>query len=75
MNLGLTKQDALFLECAIVNYVKSFKKSAFSLANVHPNVDIKSLINQLSYIIELGEDAVEGQKLMEILLNKKGNDK
>ena len=75
MNLGLTKQDAEFVENAIVYFVKSFKKSAVSIHAVYPNVNIENLLNQLSYIIELGEDAVESQKMMEILLNKKGNDK
>lgn len=75
MNLGLTKQDAEFVESAIVYFVKSFKKSAVSIHTAYPNVNIENLLNQLSYIIELGENAVESQKMMEILLNKKGNDK
>ena len=75
MNLGLTKQDAEFVENAIIYFVKSFKKSAISIHTVYPNVNIEDLLNQLYYIIELGDDTVEGQKLIDNLLNKKGNDK
>ena len=75
MNLGLTKQDAEFVENAIIYFVKSFKKSALSIHSVYPNVNIEDLLNQLYYIIELGDDAVEGQKLVEYFFNTKGNDK
>ena len=45
MNLGLTKQDAEFVESAIVYFVKSFKKSAVSIHTVYPNVNIEDLLN------------------------------
>lgn len=70
MNLGLTKQDAEFLECAIVYFCKSFKKSAISINTAFPNVDIENMLNQLYYIIELGDDAIEGKKAIESFFNK-----
>jgi collagenase-like PrtC family protease len=70
MNLGLTKQDAEFLECAIVYFCKSFQKSVVSINTAFPDADIKNILNQLSYIIELGDDAVENKKMLESILNK-----
>ena len=71
MNLGLTKQDAEFLECAIVYFCKSFQKSMVSVNAAFPDVDIENMLNQLYYIIELGDDAIEGKKTLErFLMNK-----
>lgn len=71
MNLGLTKQDAEFLECAIVYFCKGFQKSMVSINTAFPDVDIENILNQLYYIIELGDDAIEGKKTLErFLINK-----
>ena len=70
MNLGLTKQDAEFLECAIVYFYKSFQKSVVSINTAFPDADIENMLNQLYYIIELGDDAIEGKKTLESILNK-----
>ena len=70
MNLGLTKQDAEFLECAIVYFCKSFQKSVVPINTAFPDADIEDMLNQLYYIIELGEDAVESKKTLESILNK-----
>lgn len=70
MNLGLTKQDAEFLECAIVYFCKNFQKSMISINTAFPDVDIEDILNQLYYIIELGDDAIEGKKTIESILNK-----
>lgn len=70
MNLGLTKQDAEFLECAIVYFCKSFKKSVVSVNTAFPDADIENMLNQLYYIIKLGDDAVESKKTLESILNK-----
>ena len=70
MNLGLTKQDAEFLECAIVYFCKSFQKSVVPINTAFPDADIENILNQLSYIIELGDDAVEYKKMLESILNK-----
>lgn len=70
MNLGLTKQDAEFLECAIVYFCKSFQKSVVSINTAFPDADIENILNQLSYIIELGDDAVENKKMLERFFNE-----
>ena len=70
MNLGLTKQDADFLECAIIHFCKSFQKSAISINTAFPDVDIENILNQLYYIIELGDDAVENKKMIERFFNE-----
>lgn len=70
MNLGLTKQDAEFLECAIVYFCKSFQKSVVPINTAFPDANIENILNQLSYIIELGDDAVENKKMLERFFNE-----
>ena len=47
MNLGLTKQDAEFLECAIVYFCKSFQKSVVPINTAFPDADIENILRQL----------------------------
>ena len=66
MNLGVNKQEAVFLEHTILYFLKMTKYPEL-LLDMYPGVNVEDLLTQLQYIKELGEDAFELEKAKEIL--------
>lgn len=66
MNLGINKQEAVFLEDVITYF---FKKSKYPdlLIDLYPGVNVKDILTQLRFIKQLGEDAAEVEEMKEKL--------
>lgn len=58
MNLGINKQEAVFLEHTITYFLKRTKYPDL-LLDMYPGVNVKDILTQLSYIQKLGEDGIE----------------
>ena len=62
MNLNLNKEEAKLVSDAIVCFFKQTKVPNL-LLDMYPGADIKDILTQLNYIIELGENPMtEEQK-------------
>ena len=66
MNLGINKQEAVFLEHTIT-YFLSKAKYPDLLMDLYPGVNVEDILTQLQFIKELGEDGVELEKIKEKL--------
>ena len=68
MNLNLNKEEARLVSDAITYF---FSKVPDLLLDLYPEADVKDILSQLNYIIELGEEPLtEAQKN---LFKKKGD--
>lgn len=62
MNLNINKEEAKLISNALAYFIKSTKFPNL-LLDLYPGVDIKDILSQLDYIIELGEEPItEKQK-------------
>ena len=62
MNLGINKQEAVFLEHTITYFLNKTKYPDL-LMDLYPGVHIEDILTQLQFIKELGEDAAELKEL------------
>ena len=70
MNLNLNKEEARLVSDAITYFFKQTKVPDL-LLDLYPEADVKDILSQLNYIIELGEEPLtEAQKN---LIKKKGD--
>lgn len=70
MNLNLNKEEARLVSDAITYFFKQTKVPDL-LLDLYPEADVKDILSQLNYIIELGEEPLtEAQKN---LFKKKGD--
>ena len=58
MNLNLNKEEAKLVSIAIT-YFFTRSKVPDLLLDMYPGADIKNILSQLNYIIELGEEPIE----------------
>ena len=55
MNLNINKEEAKFISDALTYFIKSAKLPDL-LLTLYPGADVKDILAQLDYIIELGEE-------------------
>ena len=55
MNLNINKEEAKFISDALTYFIKSTKVPQL-LLDLYPGADIRDVLSQLNYIIELGEE-------------------
>lgn len=68
MNLNLNKEEAKLVSDAIVYFFKQTKVPNL-LLDMYPETDVKDILTQLDYIIELGEEPIT-EKQKKIFLEK-----
>ena len=66
MNLGINKQEAVFLEHTITYFLNKTKYPDL-LMDLYPGVNVKDILTQLQFIKELGEDGAELEEIKEKL--------
>ena len=66
MNLGINKQEAVFIENAIIYFLKGTKYPDL-LMDMYSGVNVKDILSQLQFIKQLGEDAEELEKMKEAI--------
>lgn len=57
MNLNINKEEARFISDALAYFIKSTKVPNL-LLDFYPGADIRDVLSQLNYIIELGEEPI-----------------
>ena len=57
MNLNINKEEARFISDALTYFIKSTKVPNL-LLDFYPGADIRDILSQLNYIIELGEEPI-----------------
>ena len=57
MNLNINKEEARFISDALTYFIKS-TKIPHLLLDLYPGADIRDVLSQLDYIIELGEEPI-----------------
>lgn len=69
MNLGINKQEAVFLEHTITYFLKQSKYPDL-LLDMYPGINVEDILTQLFYIQTLGEDGIEEyDKIKKVVLN------
>lgn len=65
MNLGLRKEEAIYLYDTIIADCESIGIN--SLKNFYGDIDIEGILKQLQFIIELGDSIDEDKDLLDFL--------
>lgn len=65
MNLGLKKEEAMYLYDIIITHCKLIGIN--NLKNLYGNIDIEGILRQLQFIIELGDSIDEDKDLLDFL--------
>ena len=69
MNLNINKEEAKFISDALTYFIKKTKVPQL-LLGLYPGADIRCVLSQLDYIIELGEEPMLEETKKKIVINK-----